>query len=277
MDLFAETNYKTILRTRIKDVRRTQKSLTLQKIARKIPIQYTYLSKTLNDEKSHLNEDHLFSLFHLLNFEQEEADYVSLLRALATSTNNERRSSLQEKLDRIRKARKIKANLQEFNAMQLKLEMAYLFDPLCLITNIALHIEEYFRHPQKLCSALGISHTRLQEVLEKLARLGFIEIAPGTFKICKILKGRFHYSTDHPLMRVHQNLLKNYSSTQLLKMSEKDKHSFMVTFTADEQAFEKITAEFHAFISRIEKIAVAAPAKQAYQLNFDLFKWLSSP
>ncbi|MBI3543317.1 MAG: DUF4423 domain-containing protein [Deltaproteobacteria bacterium] len=274
MDLFLEDDYKNAIRARLKDRATTRKPLTLKKVSEKIAIQYTYLSKALNDEKTHLSEDHLFAITRVLDLLPEEADYLMLLRSHAVASNLERKADLKLKLERIRKARKLRASMQEFNAMQVQLEMAYLLDPLCLLTNIALHLDEYFHHPKKLCVALGVSPGKLRAVLRNLEQLGFVELGAGEFEVRKMLKSRFHYNTDHPLMRVHQSLLKQYASSQLLKTAETDKHAFMATFTADEATFEKIKQEFQGFLGKVEKLAGQSKAKGMYQLSFDLFRWL---
>ncbi len=274
MDLFLEEDYKNAIRMCLKDRATTRKPLTLKKVAEKIAIQYTYLSKALNDDKTHLSEDHLFAIARIFDLLPEEADFLMLLRAHRVATNPERKADLRLKLERVRKARKLRATVQEVSAMQIHHEMAYLLDPLCLLSNIALHLDEYFRSPKKLCQVLGITPGKLKAILRNLEQLGFVELGNQDFEVLKILKSNFHYSTDHPLMRVHQSLLKQYSASQLLKTDEADKHAFMATFTADEPTFEKIKQEFQVFLSKVEKLAIQSKSKGMYQMGFDLFRWL---
>ena len=274
MDLFLEQNYKEAIRRRLKDGAASGKPITMKKVAEKIAIQYTYLSKALNDDKTHLSEDHLFAIAKVLELMPEEADYLMLLRGQAVTTNPERKTDLRLKLERVRKAHKLRASMQEFNSMQVQLEMAYLLDPLSLLTNIALHLDEYFRNPRKLCLVFGVTQTKLKAILRNLEQLGFVKLGKDDFEVREILKSNFHYSTDHPLMRVHQSLLKQYSASQLLKTAEQDKHAFMATFTADEPTFEKIKTEFQAFLGKVEKLAGQSKDKGMYQMSFDLFRWL---
>src|SRR5579871_1206910 len=114
-DLFSEDDYKKAIRARIKDRASLRRPLTLKKVAERISIQYTYLSKALNDEKTHLSEDHLFAIGKLVDWMPEETDYVLLLRALAVASNPERKEDLRLKIARIRKARRLRADLREFN------------------------------------------------------------------------------------------------------------------------------------------------------------------
>jgi hypothetical protein len=273
MDLYEQDSYKQVLRERIKAVGKTRKTVTLRWVSEKIPIQYTYLSKVMNDEKTHLNEDHLFRACKLLEFFPEEIDYLILLRSLATSNDEVRRSYLQGKVNHLREARKLNASIQEFNSLMFTREMSYLFDPLCVLAHVALHIDDFLKNPKKLCPVFGISFTKLKEVLHKLNQLEFIELAADGVTVVRPLKGHIHYSTNHPLMRMHQSVMRTYAHAQLIKTSEEDKHNFMVTFSADSEAFLRVKELFHGFLKEVEKVVIESPSRQIYQMSFDLFKW----
>lgn len=274
MDVYAELDYKKTIQLRLKELNQTRKRLTLKKISEKIRIQYTYLSKALNDEKTHLNEDHLFALCGLLDLFPEEIDYILLLRAHCVAADPRRKAYLHAKLNQARKARHLNASIQEAQSRQLAQDMAYLFDPLCLLTHVLLHIDEYFKNPRRICGAVGITPAKLNEILRKLNELEFIELSPETGAVVRVMRGHIHYSTGHPLMRVHQSLLRTLSASQIQRVSEDDKHNMMVTFTGDAATFERIKVAFQKFLQEIEKTVVNAPSEHAYQLCFDLFKWI---
>jgi uncharacterized protein (TIGR02147 family) len=274
MNLFSESNYKTIIRQRVKEFSRTRRKLTLQKLAGRIAIQNSYLSRALNDEKTHLNEDHLYKVCKILEFFPQEIDYVFLLRAKANTDDPERRSFLDDKLNRLRQSDQRSANFQEFDNRTLNEEIAYLFDPLCNLVMVAMFIEDYRVNPRKLCAPLGISVDKLKQVLHKLSNLNFIELGDDAFTVIKVHSHQIHYGTDHPLMRTHQNLLRGKSSTHLGQVPEEEKHCFMGTFSADLKTFEKIKTRFQAFMKEAEQLIADAPSEQVFQINFDLFKWL---
>src|SRR4051794_836980 len=104
MDLYSETDYRQIIRKRVKQLNQTRKHLTLRKLASMIPVQNTYLSKSLNDPKTHLNEDHLFRICKLLEFFPQEIDYVFLLRAQAIANDPDRKTFLEKKANRLRQS-----------------------------------------------------------------------------------------------------------------------------------------------------------------------------
>ena len=186
MNIYQETDYKPFIKGRTK-----AEGLTLRKIASRIPIQYTYLSKALNDEATHLNEDHLYSVGNILRLYPEEVDYLLLLRAEATARHPQRKQALQGKLKGIRRERSLNAEVRPWDG-----EMSYLLDPLCVLVHVSMDIEAFRDNPNRLCGVLGISREKLKQVL-------------ATLKERNLEKGEahIHFGTDHPLMRVHQNLI----------------------------------------------------------------------
>jgi uncharacterized protein (TIGR02147 family) len=274
MDLYNETDYKQVLREKIRECRQQDRRLNLKQMARKIPIQYTYLSKALNDEKTHLNEDHLFSLCHQLGLHPEEIEYVYLLRSLSITSSPARRDHLQAKRLRIRRSRKLNASIQGFDQSNLLKEIDYLLDAVSVVVHVSLDIPDIAKDPRRLCMALGIGPKRLQATLIKLSQLGLLELSENG-NVVKVNKGHIHYAKDHPLMRSHQSLLKALCASRLLTLEESGKQSFMATFSADAESLKKIEAAFERFIEQVEKIAVTTSRREhTYQLNFDLFRWI---
>jgi transcriptional regulator with XRE-family HTH domain len=272
MNLFAHEDYKEALRARIREVARKQKGMSLKRISEKISIQYTYLSKVLNDEKSHLGEDHLFALCQLLQMLPDEVDFIFLLRSQAMAQDPNRKTYLQNKLNLYRRKRELTAEIQGIQGSQLSEQMGYLFDPLCVVVHVSLFIKEYAANPRRLCVPLGISVERLQMCLKTLSTMQFIELQNnGT--IVKVMKDQIHYGTDHPLMRVHQHLLRSLGIAQQLKANEQEKHSFMTTFSTDAVTVKEIQERFQSFLKEIEERVNSSRAEQTYQLNFDIFRW----
>jgi Domain of unknown function (DUF4423) len=273
MNIFSETDYKLILRERVQETRRTRPAMTLRSLSSRIPIQYTYLSRALRSDSIHLNEDHLFSLCRMLGFLTEETEYVLLLRALGLSQDSARRSFLQNRISRIRRSKEMSAKLKEFQSSQLNQDVNYLFDPLAVLVHASLFNREICSHPRRLVSLLGITPERLQQILKALCECQFIEMSP-TGEVTKINERQIHYGTDHPLMRVHQNLLKSQAVTRLVQTDEKDKYSILSTFCSDEDTFRKLQERFKAFLKEAETLVGKSRSTGTYQLSFDLFKWL---
>ena len=75
-------------------------------------------------------------------------------------------------------------------------------------------------------------------------------------------------------MRAHQNLLRSLCTSHLLKTEEADKDAFMYTIAIDDLAREKIREHYRIFIRQVEKIVAHCKPQHAYQLNYELFKWV---
>lgn len=273
MNVFEFQDYRDAIRKRVKELAKNRPRFTLKALAEKIPLQYTYLSKTLNDSKTHLNEDHLFTLCRYLEFLPNELEFLFLLRARAISSDVFRQKFLDAQIHHLKNSNQLRANVQTPNLKLLSQEMAYLLDPLCIIVHVSLYIAEYRENPRRLLPMLGIKISRLKEILRKLQEAGFIELGADRETISVLKQNWIHFSTDHPLMRVHQQLLINLSTAQILKLDEKKKFNTMVTFSAAIDSFEEIKDKYVQFLKQVESIVSKSQDQRCYQMNFELFPW----
>ncbi len=273
--VYNDDDYRNTLRMRVSEIQETQPGFTLKRLASKIPIQYTYLSKALNNPKVHLGEDDLFTVCEQLKFLPEERDFILLKRAFSAANNSDRKKYLRQTIESQLKKRRLNVEVQDFSSKNQAQEVQYLFDPLCMIVQVALDIEAVKKNPAVLCEKLGLTLTELKAILQKLVRNEMIELEEGSsLKVKRVLKSSLHYGQDHPFMRVHQSLMKIAMSSQLLRCAEEHKQSFAVTFTMDEPSFQKTKERFRAFLKEVELISTKARNTQVYQMNFDLFRWI---
>lgn len=274
MDIYASRTYKELLRARQKEMVRERPALTWKWIADKVPLRHTYLSRALNSDKAHLNEDHLFTIARFLGLSHEEADFLLLLRSHELAQSPERKKLLFGKISRYRKDKPLKAAVRDSRSENQLDEAAYLFDPLCVLVHAALHIPAVKREPRTLCDKMGVSPAQLKMILHKLQRAGFVDLGPGGASVREVRLSSLHYGRSHPFMRVHQSMLKTLIQSQLNRTEEEHKQAFVVTFTMDEHGFEGIKEEFQAFLKRVEQISSKCRDEHLYQLSFDLFRWI---
>lgn len=267
--IYRHDDYKEILLERIK-----KEDLSMKNLALQIGVQATYFSKFFHNESTNLNDDHLFQLCQILDFNQHEIDYIFHLKDHQTSSDQNRRDYLKRKIEQFRKEMKLNTKDVEAPVDQLEEEMKYLLDPLCILVHLALYIDQFKKNPQAIGHQMNITSQKLKTILGILLSNGFIEIGEDLYDIKKVNNQRIHYGKNHPLMRVHQSILKTSINSQLLKTAEESKHSFLVTFNTDDHGFNQIKEEFQKFIKSVEGIAIKSKPNGVYQLNFDLFKWL---
>jgi len=278
VEIYNSKNYKEVLSQKLKEQQKKNRSLTLRKIADLIPIQYTYLSKVMNNEQPHLNEDHLFIFCKALGMEPEETDFLMTLRAWTVAQDADRKKYLFGKLESKRREQKLNVQQKESDHQKLSNEVGYLLNPLCIVVHVAMSNSVLRKNPQHLCSQLGITLKQLKEVLRMLAINDLIELDRDQLTVKGTKQSQFHLGRNHPLMRVHQNLLKTHALNRLSQTEEEQKQSFMVTFTSNPKDFENIKTEFQSFLKKVETIARQNQRPQdnaeVYHMNFDFFRWI---
>lgn len=275
-DLYSYSQYKSLLKDRLRFLRDSKPHLSWRFIALKIPMQPTYLSKALGESKAQLSEDDVFRICQWLEFRNEETEFVLLVRSANVTGEKERREFLIKKIEDLRKRRVVSADYVETQAEELGNEMDYLLDPMAVLVHGALFLSRFKNDPLLLCSQLGISETRLKKVLKSLQQCRYIALGSEQFRIKEVFSKSPHFGREHPLTRIHQIAMKSVLMSRLSQTAEEDKESFLATFTMDEKNFAEVKAAFHEFIRKTQEIA--QPSRQdkthkLFQLNFDFLKW----
>jgi hypothetical protein len=269
------SDYKAAIRARVKALQKTKKTLTLRKLADRLSIQHTYFSRCLGNDRAQLSEDHLYSLGRYLDFLPEEIDYLLLLRSYASTADMHRRESLFARIEGIRKQRLVSSERAEFRFEDFQAEAAYLFTPMAMLIHVALFIKDFRINPRSLCPLLGITAERLKEILRVLDQSDYIQTSDeDPFRVIDVKSKYPHFGREHPLMRAHQSALKTQLLSRLQQTSESDKESFMVTFSMDQDGFERVRSEFKSFIGKVQQISSEGQHKHVYQLSFDFLRWI---
>jgi DNA-binding Xre family transcriptional regulator len=276
MDIFANDLYKESITLRLKELQIHKKSLSLRKLANIVGIQYTYLSKVMNSKSIHLNEDDLYVLCMYLEFFPDEIDFILLQRSYETSAQGERKRILYNKIEKLKRERSLNADVKSVpSSSSIIKEMEYLFNPLCILIHVGLSSKKIRADTRQFCSKLGISAQQLKNILKILERNDLIRLSDDDpFLVTEVLQKRSHFSKEHPLTRVHQNLMKIELLQRLQHISESEKHSFLATFTMDQEGFKQIKDEFQLFLKKAEQISAKSLHDGVYQLSFDLFRWV---
>lgn len=274
-NVYAYTDYKSAIKETLREIRKVKASVTLKSVATRLSIQPTYLSRVLNDERSHLSEDQLFALGSIMKIMPDEVDYLLMLRSYATTQDDKRRETLFKRIEEIRRSRLAKTEKRDWDPQSLQNETAYLFNPLAGIVHVALFIKEIRMNPRSLCSPLGISAAKLKEILLVLQASEYIELADDDPFNVKEVKPRYpHFGREHALTRAHQVMAKTALLSRSSQTPEANKESFLATFTMTEEGFEKVREELKAFITRLQTIASSGKHDHVYQFSLDFLKVL---
>ena len=218
-----------------------------------------------------MSQDQLYESCQLLNFFVNETDYVLLLRDLATTSSTQREEYLRKKIQTLKRSKELTAGLEKLKSIEE--EVHFLLSPIAWLTYFSLGIRKNRENPRNICHNFNITIEQLKIILQNLVELSLIEVGDHLFNVIKVNKNHFHYGPTHPLMRVHQQLLRSFCDSQLMKLGERDKKRLMVTFNSNPATIREINEKFSSFIKEVEKLAVSSYGERSYQLNFDLFCW----
>lgn len=274
MDVFRERDYKVAIKKLVNERKKHKRGFNLRVVAEKIPVQYTYLSKCLNQEGADLSDDHVFVIGEILGLNQREMDFLLLLRTFATTRSTSRKKDVERRIDRIRAEYNLSASLRTSTQYEVPTEIQYLTDPLAPIVHVACFVPAFGEDIRQLCGVLGITWARLEGILLTLQRMGLVSLSADRKKITDSSYGHIHYSPEHPLLRAFQGLMRQSGAGQFHRLTDEERYGFVVAFAANPSVFEKVREDFREYIRTIEKLALPAEKKNVYQLNFDVFKWI---
>ena len=270
MSIYQTKDYRAAIRGLIESRKRRGDSITFARICEKAGIQTTYFSNVLK-ERAHFSSDQVFAIGNYLKLDKGQVNYLLLLLEWSKSGHPVRKKSLEDQIAKIQKEylrpeEHINANILKNRTEHLA---DYYLDPYMQVIHIMLDLDD---PPDfnKLAKNLGISLAKVNEIVSKLEMIGYVREENSRFVV---KKKNFFLSKDSNLHGPHLSLLRLRSVEHMLKLNNESKQAISVTFSADEETFQKIQSEFMKFFSKCEKLVKKAPSVHPYQLNFDLFPW----
>ena len=272
MNIYAHKDYRIIIQELVAQSKAIGKKLTFQQLATDIRVQKSYFSKILSG-LANLNSDQVFLLCERFGFNQGEKEYFSLLVERERTAISERQSELDQQIKSIHASKTQTQNYidKEVTGEHERLLSSYYLDPAHLLVHIAFSIKKYSQDLEKLKIDLGLSDDQFATILSNLESLGLIQIKNNRVSV---LKTNLHLSKESPFFWAWRTTLQLQSLQKMKVLNEEESYNFSVCFSADLKVQSEIRNEFMKFLKRTEKLVKASPAKNMYQLNFDLFKWL---
>ncbi len=274
ISVFSFLDYKKYLRAEIAE--RKQKTgplkVTFSDVAASAKIHQTYLSRVLAGQAD-INSDQAFAIATFLGLGHKEAEYFLLLVENQKSSNQARKKILLEKINRLKdQSLKTKAHLQShFLSPSVEKTSLYYTDPIHQVVHMALTIPEVAQDPERLRLCLCLSVKRFQIILKNLEEYGFLRSTGSTYES---LQSSLHLDPASPVNDTYQQMMRSLALGRFPLIEEKEKNLVSVMITIDEEHKSKIREEFMFFLKKVEGIVKDSPAKELYQMNFDLLKWM---
>lgn len=271
INIFEYLNYRHWIADKIRETKELRPGWTLSKIAEKISVQAPYLSNVIK-EKSHLNADQVYRLAEVFNLNNYEQSYFLLLLEWDRSQLQTRKQSLKDQIDSIRKKELQTENyIKSPKIQKMTPELSEFFlNPQLQVIYFLTGIDKYCNDSEKMAKTLKVDTPKVNELLDKLLELGFINKESG--RITRSKKS-YHLPKDSPLREPHQKLMTYAGIQHKQLLPDHLKYQFSVLFTSDPETHEKIRQEFLNFISKMEEWVKESPAEEVYQLHIDLFPW----
>lgn len=274
MNLFAQTDYRTILKAMVAERKGYEPDFGFHKLADAARVQKPYLSKVIGGN-ANLNSDQLFAICRILKLGADEMEYMQLLLELERSGLEERRKELRVKIDSIAEAKRdstaylaAKAVLADTSSVALLTD--YYLDPLVQIIHVALSVERFSLNPLLLGKEFHLDGPQIHAIILSLERMGLVIRENG-----RLLprETNLHLPKNSPVFRAWRNQLKLLSVQRLNQLPEAKAYSFSVVFSASENTRKEIHSRFLEFLKSCESLVGEAKSKNVYQMSFDLFPW----
>lgn len=271
MNIFAQNDYRAILRQAIEERKQLDPSINFQEMAAFIRVPKSYLSRVVNG-KANLSSDQLFQICEYLNFNKTERNFLQLLLEHARTGLKTRKKLLTEEINLMQSQYlDTKEYLRSAAIVQAGDEITeYYLDPLIQIIHICLSIHRYRKDLALLARDLNIASNKLLKVINKLEQWNLIERGP---KGIKLVVQNMHLPKTAPVYKSWRNQLKLLAINKIDSIEDDDGYSFAVIFSATEEVKKLIQRRFLEYLNEVEALVGASPQEDTYQMSFELFPW----
>lgn len=270
MNVYAEKDYRKIIAALLEERRIDNADVNYQGLAQAMRIPKSYLSKIMHG-RADLSFDQLFLAAQYFRLTFEEREYLDLLLSYARCGLADRKSALEEKIEKIRHRHfdtraHLAADIID-NAVGLH---EYYLDPVYQLVHAALSLEKYTTSLKSLAEDLGIALSRILDAAMGLERLGIIERSDGNIQI---LRPAMHLPKESPFYEGWRAQLRLLGLQRTQAIAKESHYAFSVVFSAGLKTDQEIKMKFFEFLKSIESEVGSAPCERVYQMNFDILPW----
>jgi uncharacterized protein (TIGR02147 family) len=274
MNIFELSDYREILRSTLLQKKRAIKQFSFQNMARACKVQKAYLSKVLRG-RAQLSDDQVFLACAYLNFSDLETEYIRLLHARARCSVRSREEWLDQEIKRVvqralRTESHVSAPAVTPNESALR---DYYSDPSIAIVHMFLTVARYAKNVAQIARELGLRDEVLAAHMRTLEKLGFIDLRNDTYEV---VTEHLHLPQSASYFDSQRTMMRIKSLEHLQRKADGAAYCFTVTLSGDEQMRATLRKMFLDYLKNAEKVVRAAPPKDVYQMNFDLFSWNSN-
>lgn len=271
MNIYEYSDYRVFLRERVEAGKVSRTKLTYAQLAKAMRIQRSYLSQVLSGAHT-LNADQLYLAAEEIGLSEKEREFLLLLLEIDRSQVPGRRDQLVKRCAELREEHTrsehyLTSDLFVKESLQ---DNEYFQDPLTALVHVFLMIKTYRTNPPKLAAKLAISAERLEATFKILERAGMLKYTAQGIDVCV---RSLHLAKTSPLTAYHGTYFRHHGIAELQNRRDENSYFFTTTFSATEGTRERIRLAFLALLREASSWIAGAKEEQAFQLNFDLFRF----
>lgn len=245
-------------------------AVTFHSLSEWMRIQKSYFSRVMKGDAD-LNGDQAFLLARAMELDKEESAYFSLLVEWSRASLKERKQVLLEEIQTIQRRKISSESVLSKTEPQVENLQSYYLNPLNQLLHIAL--TDAASAPaslRQMAHKFGIEEREFFALTEALLQQGLLKKEGSKFVN---QAGQMHLKRSHPLTKVNHVLHRAHALARLMASDFERNYTFTATFSADEATFTQVKSAFMEFLKAVEAPIEKAPAKNCFQMNFDLFPW----
>ncbi len=277
MNIYLSSDYRNVLRALVKERKQFEPAFGFHRLADAARIQRPYLSKVMKGT-AQLSADQLFLMANFLQLGAGEQDYLQLLLEHDRTAVAERRAQLAVRIRGIAAQRRDSGAHLSAKTIDARMDGAqalgdYYLDPLLQIVHVAISVDFFSRQTAALAGELNLSGIQLHGLLGTLERLG---LAYREGQQWRAREPALHLPKASPLYRAWRNQMKLAALQRLGQVDPEEAYAFSAVFSADAATKAFVHDRFLEFLRSVEGAVQRAPARQVFQMAFDLFPWTTA-
>jgi uncharacterized protein (TIGR02147 family) len=271
MNIYRETDYRTVLKGLVEEGRELDRSVSFQALAAHVRVPKSYMSRVTHGDAD-LSPDQLYLACDYFDLTTEEEAYLQLLLEHARSGLERRRKELWQSIlaEQRRHLDPGKHLETKESGADLPLQSEYYLDPIIQIVHAAIAIPHYQNDLKRLANELRVPPERVADAVNRLERMGVCERTPEGLAV---REASLHLPKDSPLAVAWRNQLKLLAMQRLQVLPTEEAYAFSVVLSGSRALENTIRARFLEVLQDLKKAVEGAPPERVYQMSIELLPW----
>lgn len=273
ISVYRHETYRQAFKALFSEKRKSPFRLSTAKLASHIQVQPSHLTNVIK-ERNHFSSDQIAALGSVLGLEEDEIEYLDLLKEWERAEFKPRKNKLHKKVKEIRD-QKLRTS-KELKVAPLILSNndleKYYLDPNYELIHLYCGTTSASTNPETIGRLWSLPAEYIAQILNFLQTRGFIELRKNRWQVKPIHQ---LLPTSSPLCQPQQLLKRIRVIEAIQKLPPKEIYAFSGAFTMTEDTKLYIQGLFVDFLKEVEVAVLKSEPEHIYHLQFDLIPWIS--